>query len=77
MAIGHPPTVRIRVGPPVELGLTDPDTDTKAIMAALVDQLPDEARIHREPTPEELARSLPANYQGNPDAELERRPGAD
>ena len=77
LAIGHPPTVRIRVGPPVELGLTDPDADTKAIMAALVDLLPDEARIEREPTPEELARSLPASYKGDPDAELERRPGSD
>jgi putative phosphoserine phosphatase/1-acylglycerol-3-phosphate O-acyltransferase len=77
LAIGHPPTVRIRVGPPVELGLEDPDADTKAIMAALVDLLPEEARIHREPTPEELARSLPAGYQGDPDAEVERRPGTD
>ena len=77
LAIGHPPTVRIRVGPPVALGLTDPDADTKAIMAALVDLLPEEARIHREPTPEELARSLPAGYRGDPDAEVERRPGTD
>jgi putative phosphoserine phosphatase/1-acylglycerol-3-phosphate O-acyltransferase len=77
LAIGHPPTVRIRVGPPVPLGLDDADTDTKAIMAALVDLLPEEARIQREPTPEELARSLPASYQGDPDAEAERRPGSD
>jgi putative phosphoserine phosphatase/1-acylglycerol-3-phosphate O-acyltransferase len=77
LAVGHPPTVRIRVGPPVELGLTDPDADTKAIMAALVALLPDEARVEREPTPEELARSLPASYQGDPDAELQRRPGSD
>ena len=77
LAIGHPPTVRIRVGEPVELGLDDPDADTKAIMAALVDLLPDEARVEREPTPEELARSLPARYHGDPDAELDRRPGSD
>lgn len=77
LAIGHPPTVRIRVGEPVELGLDDPDADTKAIMAALVDLLPDEARVEREPTPEELARSLPASYHGDPDAELDRRPGSD
>mgnify|MGYP001235173094 FL=1 len=77
LAIGHPPTVRIRVGPPVALGRTDPDADTKAIMAALVDLLPEEAHIHREPTPEELARSLPAGYRGDPDAEVERRPGTD
>lgn len=77
LAIGHPPTVRIRVGPPVELGYEDLDADTKAIMAALVDLLPEEARIHREPTPEELARSLPSGYRGDPDAELDRRPGED
>ncbi|WP_421119927.1 HAD-IB family hydrolase [Aquihabitans daechungensis] len=77
LAIGHPPTVRIRVGEPVPLGLEDPDTDTKAIMAALVDLLPEEARVEREPTPEELARSLPASYKGDPDAEIDRRPGSD
>ncbi len=77
LAIGHPPTVRIRVGEPVALGLDDPDIDTKAIMAALVDLLPEEARIEREPTPEELARSLPASYKGDPDAEVDRRPGTD
>ena len=77
LAVGHPPTVRIRVGPPVELGYTDVDADTTAIMAALVDLLPAEAREHHEPTPDELARSLPASYKGDPDAELERRPGSD
>ena len=46
-------------------------------MDALVALLPDEARIHREPTPEELAKSLPSSYKGDPDAELERRPGSD
>jgi putative phosphoserine phosphatase/1-acylglycerol-3-phosphate O-acyltransferase len=77
LAIGHPPTVRIRVGPPVKLGYRSVDADTKRIMSALVDLLPDEARVHREPTPEELARSLPAGYKGDPDAEVERRPGSD
>ncbi|HUK64198.1 MAG TPA: HAD-IB family hydrolase, partial [Dongiaceae bacterium] len=52
--VTDPPAVRIRVGPPVELGLTDADEDTVAIMAAIVDLLPDEAREHREPTAEEL-----------------------
>ena len=77
LAIGHPPTVRIRVGPPVELAYEDVDADTTAIMDALVALLPDEARIHREPTPEELAKSLPSSYKGDPDAELDRRPGSD
>ena len=77
MAVGHPPTVRIRVGQPVDLKYRSADADTKRIMAALVDLLPEEARVHREPTPEELARSLPASYKGDPDAEVDRRPGRD
>lgn len=77
LAVGHPPTVRARVGEPVDLRYRSADADTRRIMAALVDLLPEEARIHREPTAEELARSLPANYQGDPDAEIKRRPGKD
>jgi putative phosphoserine phosphatase/1-acylglycerol-3-phosphate O-acyltransferase len=75
--VTNPPTVRIRVGPPVPLRGEDPDADTEAIMAALVDLLPPAARVHREPTPEELARTLPAGYTGDPDGETERRPGTD
>jgi putative phosphoserine phosphatase/1-acylglycerol-3-phosphate O-acyltransferase len=77
LALGHPPTVRIRVGDPVPLRYRSADADTKRIMAALVDLLPEEARTVHEPTPEELARTLPAGYQGDPDAEAERRPGTD
>jgi putative phosphoserine phosphatase/1-acylglycerol-3-phosphate O-acyltransferase len=77
LALGHPPTVRIRVGEPVELGYEDPDADTRAIMAAIVDLLPPEAKLQREPTAEELARTLPAGYRGDPDAETDRRPGRD
>ena len=77
LAVGHPPTVRIRVGDPVPLTYGSVDDDTAAIMAALVDLLPAEARERREPTPEELARSLPSGYAGDPDAEATRRPGAD
>jgi putative phosphoserine phosphatase/1-acylglycerol-3-phosphate O-acyltransferase len=69
--------VRVRVGGPVPLKYRSLDTDTARIMSALVDLLPEEARIEREPTPEELARTLPANYVGDLDAETERRPGAD
>lgn len=75
--VAHPPTIRVRVGAPVELGRTDPDADTAAIMAAIVELLPPEARERREPTPEELARTLPPGYGGDPEAEGERRPGAD
>ena len=55
----HPPTVRIRVGPPVALTLDDPVADTERIMSAIVDQLPPQARIRRKPTPEELALTAP------------------
>jgi putative phosphoserine phosphatase/1-acylglycerol-3-phosphate O-acyltransferase len=65
------------VGPPVPLSHEDLDADTKAIMAALVDLLPDEAKIRREPTPEELARTYPPGYKGDPERELDRRPGTD
>jgi putative phosphoserine phosphatase/1-acylglycerol-3-phosphate O-acyltransferase len=77
LALGHPPTVRVRVGSAVELGYQDPDADTEAIMAAIVDLLPPEAKLEREPTPEELARTLPAGYQGDAGSEDERRPGTD
>lgn len=77
LAVGHPPTVRVRVGPPVDLNYRSADADTKRIMAALTDLLPPEAREPHEPTPEELARTLPSGYQGDLDAELERRPGTD
>lgn len=77
LAIGHPPTVRARVGEPVELRYRSHDADTKRIMDALVDLLPAEARERREPTPDELARSLPASYKGDPNAKDHQRPGRD
>jgi putative phosphoserine phosphatase/1-acylglycerol-3-phosphate O-acyltransferase len=71
------PTVRVRVGRPFTLPGEDLDADTEAIMAAIVDLLPPEAREHHEPTPEELALTLPAGYKGDADAEDARRPGTD
>jgi putative phosphoserine phosphatase / 1-acylglycerol-3-phosphate O-acyltransferase len=71
------PKVTITVGDPVPLTYGDPDTDTKAIMTAIVDLLPEEAKVRRDPTPEELARTYPAGYKGDPERELDRRPGAD
>jgi putative phosphoserine phosphatase / 1-acylglycerol-3-phosphate O-acyltransferase len=71
------PTVTVRVGPPVALGGDDVDADTRAIMAAIVDLLPDEARQRREPTEDELRRTFPPGYTGDPDAETDRRPGTD
>ena len=72
-----PPTVTVTVGTPVELTLTDWDEDTRRIMSAISALLPPEGREHREPTEEELRRSFPSNYRGDPDAEDDRRPGFD
>lgn len=54
-----PPTVRIRVGPPIP-GLTgDVAIDTATIMKAISAQLPPEARKAHKPTEDELRRSKP------------------
>jgi putative phosphoserine phosphatase/1-acylglycerol-3-phosphate O-acyltransferase len=55
----HPPRVTVSVGPPVTLGHTDAAADTTALMAAVVDLLPDEAHHARIPTDEELAATKP------------------
>jgi putative phosphoserine phosphatase/1-acylglycerol-3-phosphate O-acyltransferase len=60
----HPPLVQVRVGPAVPLGLADAAADTAAIMEAITDLLPPEARKHREPTAEELARTFPPGNSG-------------
>ncbi|MFV0307015.1 MAG: HAD-IB family hydrolase [Desertimonas sp.] len=75
--VSDPPTVRVRVGEPVELRYRSLDADTKRIMAAITDLLPAEAREPHTPSAEELARAYPPGYRGDPDAESERRPGAD
>lgn len=56
----HPPTVRVRVGPPVHgLRGVDLPADTARIMEAISALLPGEARQRRTPTPEELASTYP------------------
>jgi putative phosphoserine phosphatase / 1-acylglycerol-3-phosphate O-acyltransferase len=45
----NPPLVTARVGTPVELFYRDPDEDTKRIMSAIVELLPPEARVKRQP----------------------------
>jgi putative phosphoserine phosphatase/1-acylglycerol-3-phosphate O-acyltransferase len=75
--LADPPLVTVTVGPPVKLTYEDADLDTKAIMAAIVDLLPPEARVRRTPTAEELQLTYPPGYQGDPTAENERRPGSD
>jgi putative phosphoserine phosphatase / 1-acylglycerol-3-phosphate O-acyltransferase len=59
-ALPHPPRVTVTVGPPVPLGLEDAVADTATLMAAISDLLPDEARVARIPTDEELARTRPS-----------------
>ena len=75
--VTDPPTVRIRVGAPVELKYRSLDADTKRIMAAIGELLPPEARQPRTPTADELAATYPPGYKGDPDAEVDRRPGTD
>lgn len=77
MSLTDRPLVTATVGPAVKLKYRSPDADTKKIMKALSALLPPEARVHRTPTPEELALTYPAGYHGDPEAELERRPGTD
>ena len=75
--VTDPPSIRIRVGPQVELKYRSADADTKRIMKDIVKLLPPEARDDHEPTPEELARTYPAGYKGDPNQETVRRPGTD
>ena len=76
-----PPTVRIRVGAPVDVKRKSVDADTKRIMKAIMAELPDEARTRRTPTDEELVATYPPGWSGggtgDPDAESARRPGSD
>ena len=75
--VTHRPKVTARVGEPVALKYRSPNADTKRIMQAISDLLPPEAREPYEPTPEELARTYPPGYDGDPGSEVERRPGTD
>jgi putative phosphoserine phosphatase/1-acylglycerol-3-phosphate O-acyltransferase len=72
-----PPAVTVRVGAEVPLRHRSPEADTKRLMQAIVDLLPAEARERHEPTAEELARTNPPGYRGDPGAEADRRPGTD
>ena len=72
-----PPTVRVRVGEPVELKGRSLEADTKRIMAAVVALLPADAYRRRTPTAAELASTYPPGYRGDPAQEVGRRPGSD
>jgi putative phosphoserine phosphatase/1-acylglycerol-3-phosphate O-acyltransferase len=78
--VTNPPLVRTRVGAPFVLaGDDDIDADTVRIMDAIVDLLPPEAKVRREPTREELVRTLPAGFKGDPETygAEQHRPGTD
>jgi putative phosphoserine phosphatase / 1-acylglycerol-3-phosphate O-acyltransferase len=62
-SLAHPPTIRVRVGAPVRLGLTDAVADSAAVMDAISALLPDEASLMGEPTDEEIARTLPPGHR--------------
>ncbi|MFT6812186.1 MAG: putative phosphoserine phosphatase/1-acylglycerol-3-phosphate O-acyltransferase, partial [Ilumatobacter sp.] len=72
-----PPTVRIRVGEPVDVKGKSVDADTKRIMKAIMAELPNEAREAKKPTGDELALTYPPGYSGGPTDDSDRRPGAD
>jgi putative phosphoserine phosphatase / 1-acylglycerol-3-phosphate O-acyltransferase len=75
--VTDPPTVRIRVGEPVHVVGRSLEADTKRIMAAIVDLLPDDAYRRSKPTAEELAATYPPGYSSDPAREPDRRPGTD
>ncbi len=56
-----PPTVRVAVGRPVDLGRQGRKADVTTIMTAITDLLPPEARRARTPTADELARATPSS----------------
>ncbi|HEX6567550.1 MAG TPA: HAD-IB family hydrolase, partial [Acidimicrobiales bacterium] len=75
--VTSPPTVRVRVGEPVELKLRSPNADTRRIMDAIAALLPPEGREHREPTAAELALTFPPGHGSDGDEggdEADRRP---
>jgi putative phosphoserine phosphatase/1-acylglycerol-3-phosphate O-acyltransferase len=58
-ALHHPPRVSVNVGRPVSLGFQDAVGDTALLMDAIVDLLPEDARLARIPTKEDLSRARP------------------
>jgi hypothetical protein len=78
----RPPKVTITVGPEVALrrdgdAAALADENTQRMMGAISNLLPLQAREAREPTEAEIRSALPSNYQGDLNAEFDRRPGTD
>ncbi|MCP3912681.1 MAG: HAD-IB family hydrolase [Actinomycetia bacterium] len=75
--VTDPPPIRIRVGAPFHAADGDIDQATAEMMERINALLPPEAHVRREPTPEELAATLPPGHGGDAANESERRPGSD
>ena len=75
--ITDPPDITVTVGPPVELSYEDADPTRRRSWPPSSSSCPPRASEHHEPTGEELARTYPSGWTGDPDAEVERRPGTD
>jgi putative phosphoserine phosphatase/1-acylglycerol-3-phosphate O-acyltransferase len=75
--VTDPPEVRVRVGAEVALKYRSVDADTRRIMKAITKLLPAVGRRRYDPTHEELLRTFPPGYKGDPEAEPTRRPGTD
>ncbi len=71
------PVVTATVGEPFFVTDDNPETATAHIMSTISALLPPEAHELRTPSPEELARTFPPGYNGDPTAESSRRPGTD
>ena len=69
--------MRVQAGDAGALKGKSLNADTKRIMKAISEQLPPEAREQRTPTTEELLATFPPGYDGDPEAEHDRRPGTD
>ncbi len=77
VSIRNRPRVSVSVGAPITVKGRSADADTKRIMAAISAELPPESQIITTPTAEQLARTFPPGYTGDPSAEADRRPGTD
>ncbi|MEO5609171.1 MAG: HAD-IB family hydrolase [Ornithinibacter sp.] len=57
--VTNPPRVSVRVGEPVDMKYRSPVADTKRIMTAISNCLPEEGRQKRVPSPEEIRSATP------------------
>lgn len=75
--VANPPLITVRVGATVDLKYRSVDADTRRIMQALMDLLPAESRVRRQPSEAEVASATPPNSRGGAAEETTRRPGSD